>query len=143
VIGGYSLAAHGYVRGTKDVDIVPAPEKENLERLWAALVDLEAEPVETGDFRTEGMPVEFGPDALPLGGNWALRTRHGLLDVMQAVIGIKGYTPLRARAISVNLEAVGGDVWFAGRDDLIAMKQAADRPLDRVDVARLARGAAD
>lgn len=26
VIGGFSLAAHGVVRGTQDIDIVPAPE---------------------------------------------------------------------------------------------------------------------
>ena len=36
VIGGYCLAVHGYVRGTKDVDIVPEPEQANLRRLLAA-----------------------------------------------------------------------------------------------------------
>lgn len=141
VIGGFSLAAHGYVRGTKDVDIVPAPQGENLEGLWSALVELEAEPVEVGDFHAEELPVEFGRDALGLGGNWALRTRFGRLDVMQAVAGVKGYESLREHAIAVQLEGVG-DVLFAGRDDLIAMKQAADRPIDRVDIARLAQGEA-
>src|SRR5437773_866032 len=33
VIGGIALAAHGYIRGTKDVDIVPEPSPENLQRL--------------------------------------------------------------------------------------------------------------
>src|SRR6266487_130267 len=32
VIGGYALAAHGYVRATKGVDIVPAPNPQNLGR---------------------------------------------------------------------------------------------------------------
>ncbi len=37
VIGGFSLAVHGYVRATKDIDIVPEPSRENLERLMSAL----------------------------------------------------------------------------------------------------------
>jgi hypothetical protein len=141
VIGGFSLAAHGYVRGTKDVDIVPAPQSGNLKRLWAALVELDAEPVEVADFRAEELPVEFGPDALSLGGNWALRTRFGRLDVMQAVAGVKDFASVSQRAITVHLRGVG-EVLFAGRDDLIAMKQAADRPIDRIDIARLAQGEA-
>ena len=44
VIGGVAVAAHGYVRATKDVDIVPAPERANLERLLAALRALDARP---------------------------------------------------------------------------------------------------
>jgi hypothetical protein len=37
VIGGYCLAAHGYVRGTKDVDIVPEPEQANFGGSWPRL----------------------------------------------------------------------------------------------------------
>lgn len=33
LIGGLALGAHGVVRGTKDVDIVPDPDRPNLERL--------------------------------------------------------------------------------------------------------------
>lgn len=41
VIGGVAVAAHGYVRGTEDLDLVPDPDPQNLERLTAALDDLE------------------------------------------------------------------------------------------------------
>jgi hypothetical protein len=37
VIGGFSLAAHGVIRGTKDIDIVPEPSSSNLGRLADAL----------------------------------------------------------------------------------------------------------
>jgi hypothetical protein len=55
VIGGIAVAAHGYVRATKDVDIIPNPERDNVERLMAALVALDARP-DLGDVRAEEMP---------------------------------------------------------------------------------------
>ena len=35
LIGGLAVGAHGYPRATKDVDIVPASDRPNLERLAA------------------------------------------------------------------------------------------------------------
>ncbi len=90
VIGGYSLAAHGYVRATKDVDVVPEPNRANLSRLLAALDELDAEPLARGDFKAEEVP-ELNLQNLEMGGNWLLRTRYGRLDVMQYVEGMKSY----------------------------------------------------
>ena len=73
VIGGFSLAAHGHARATLDIDIVPAPDRPNLERLLAALDALKAEPLELGDFRLDELPVTLDIDGLGQGGNWALR----------------------------------------------------------------------
>jgi len=39
VIGGVAVAAHGFVRGTKDVDIIPEPSSANLDQLLVALDD--------------------------------------------------------------------------------------------------------
>jgi predicted nucleotidyltransferase len=136
VIGGVAVAAHGYVRGTKDVDIVPEPSRANLERLVAALTALDACP-EIRDFRPEGMPVQLDLDGLAQGGNWALETRHGRLDLMQSVEGARPYETLRDAAI------VRDGIAYVGLDDLIAMKHAAGRDLDHVDIRALeeARGA--
>jgi hypothetical protein len=41
VIGGVAVGFHGYVRATKDVDIVPAPDPQNLERLARVLRGLD------------------------------------------------------------------------------------------------------
>lgn len=39
LVGGLAVGAWGHVRGTKDIDIVPDPERENLSRLLDALAD--------------------------------------------------------------------------------------------------------
>lgn len=141
VIGGLAVAAHGYVRGTKDIDIVPSPARENLARLYDALVGLAAEPIEAGDFRPQEMPVAFDVDGLSHGGNWALRTLRGRLDILQWAAGFESYEELRSRALELELHGVGR-VQFAGYGDLVAMKEAAGRPQDQEDLRRLreARG---
>lgn len=136
VIGGLAVAAHGYVRATKELDIVPRPEPDNRRRLFAALLSVEAEPVEVGDLAVDELPVAFAPEALDQGGNWALRTTRGRVDVMQWVAGVGSYDELSAGALVVELPGVG-EVRFAGYDDLVTMKRAAGRPEDRADLARL------
>lgn len=39
MIGGVAVAAHGYVRGTADLDLVPDPDPENLERITEITAD--------------------------------------------------------------------------------------------------------
>lgn len=138
VIGGFALAAHGVVRGTKDIDIVPDPRSENIARLARALRALEAEVLLAEDFDPGELGLQPDEAGLSLGGNWVLRTRLGRLDVMQDVAGSRGYEALRAGAVQHEvLDA--GPCWFCGLDDLIAMKLAAGRPQDELDVASLQR----
>jgi hypothetical protein len=138
IIGGFSMAAHGIVRATKDIDIVPDPEPANLSRLAHALRTLDAEPLLADDFDPAEIGIDLDEAGLALGGNWVLRTRFGRLDVMQEVMGVRSYGELRARAVSAELPDVG-QLAFAGIDDLVAMKSAADRPQDRLDIADLER----
>ena len=42
VVEGLAVNAHGVIRATKDIDVCPDPERENLVRLAALLRDLEA-----------------------------------------------------------------------------------------------------
>lgn len=139
LIGGFALGFHGVPRGTKDVDIVPAPGPENMTRLWTALESLDAAPVEHADpaFRPQEMPVPFTLDGLLEGGNWALDTRLGRLDLMPEVSGVESYEELRARAVEAELPELGRPIWIAGRDDLVTMKQEAARPQDLIDVQAL------
>jgi hypothetical protein len=130
IIGGFSLAAHGYVRATKDIDIVPDPEPDNIARLAGALRDLDAEP-DLGDLRPDELGVELGKATLADGGNWVLRTRFGRLDVMQDVPGLRDYEQLRNGAIRVEEDL------YAGYDELISMKAASGREEDLRDIAAL------
>jgi hypothetical protein len=138
VIGGISHAAHGYVRGTEDLDIVPDPSPDNLRRLLGALESLDAEPLAVGDFDSDEL-MELNLENLALGGNWLLRTRFGRLDVMQYVEGMESYQQLREQAITPDFEALPHNTLFAGRDDLIALKRAAGREQDLIDIAQLER----
>jgi hypothetical protein len=138
IIGGFALAAHGVVRGTKDIDVMPDPADDNLGRLAEALRALDAEVMLADDFA----PAELGlfPDegGLSLGGNWVLRTRLGRLDIMQDVAGAQSYGRLRTAAVEREVPGAGR-FWFAGLDDLIAMKLAAGRAQDEIDVTSLYR----
>ena len=82
IVGGYAVAAHGFVRATKDIDICPNPARANLLRLADALAELEAKAIGLDEFEGE---FDLKPDleGLKMGGNWTLITKHGRLDVMQ------------------------------------------------------------
>lgn len=138
IIGGFALAAHGAIRGTKDIDIVPDPSPENIGRLARALRAMKAEVMLAEDFDPSELGLAPDEDGLSLGGNWVLRTSLGRLDVMQEVAGVEGYGALRAAAVEREVPGAGA-FWFCGLDDLIAMKVAAGRPQDEVDITSLQR----
>lgn len=140
VIGGVAVGFHGYVRATKDLDIVPAPERDNLRRLVEVLRDLDAELDGAGDFDAAELPDPLDPDTLALGGNWVLQTRLGRFDVMQWLGERELWEMLAPAAVEVDLDGV--PVKVAAYDDLVTLKQQAARPSDLEDLERLrqARG---
>jgi hypothetical protein len=145
VVGGYAVAAHGFPRATKDIDICPEPSDENLERLAKALAELEATPIGLDEFKGE-FDLEPNLDGLKMGGNWTLLTKHGRLDVLQTFSfegGTDGEGEYRNLAPhAVERDFLGHRVKFCSYGDLLRMKQAAGRAQDRVDVEslRVARG---
>jgi hypothetical protein len=50
VIGGFAVSAHGHLRAIKDLDIVPAPDQDNLSRLANLLRELGAEVLGMNEF---------------------------------------------------------------------------------------------
>lgn len=144
VIGGVAVAHHGYVRATKDIDIVPDPNEQNVRRLWDALVEMEAEPLALGDFRPEELAAPFSLEGLLDLGNWDLATKHGRIDILQQLVG-KIETPgdydgLARRADRARFEF--GTVLFASYNDIIDFKNIAGRDQDLTDIRALreARG---
>jgi predicted nucleotidyltransferase len=136
VIGDFAVAFHGFPRATKEVDIVPAQDPENHNRLFEALARLGAQPLEISDFRTEELPVPFTREGLAEGGNWALATSAGRVDILQWIPGVEGFEQLRSSAVEADVPGVGA-LLFAGYEDLVAMKRAAGRAEDQRDLDEL------
>ena len=140
VIGGVAVGFHGFVRGTKDVDIVPNPEPENLKRLAGVLSALDAQVEGADDFKGEELPDPLDPDALALGGNWVLSTRLGRFDVMQWIGDDALWEKLSPTAIEAEVGRL--TIKFTSYENLVSLKQHAGRPQDLIDLQRLreARG---
>ncbi len=123
------MGAHGFPRATKDVDIVPAPDDGNLDRLADVLRVIEAHNFGTGDFDPAEFPFDpRKPDDLREGGNFVLATRLGCLDIMQWVPGIPGDLAFEHLTRAAVMTSLGSrPVRVCSREDLIAMKRAAGR----------------
>jgi hypothetical protein len=130
LVGGMAGQAHGNTRLTNDIDLIPKPDPQNLERLAETLNSLGARVLNPG---FEGAEIDAA--MLPRATIWQLATPHGDIDVLYDAPGAASYDELRERALAISL----GDarVQVAGLDDLIRMKLARGRPVDRADVAAL------
>jgi hypothetical protein len=132
-IGGFAANAHGSRRLTLDVDIVPAPEQDNYERLATALDELGA-PKSAVDSAFRDLVPREGFD-LARARILKMPTSVGDLDLLNAALGAPPYGDLRRRAIEV--EVRGTPIRIASLDDLIAMKRTGGRPQDLCDIAEL------
>jgi hypothetical protein len=130
LVGGMAAQAHGNTRMTNDVDVIPQPDPGNLARLAEALRALEARVLSSGH-----EDLEIDAAMLPRSTIWQFATPHGDIDVLHEAPGAAPYDQLRERALVIALDDVRIPV--AGRDDLIQMKLARGRPVDRADVAAL------
>ncbi len=74
IIGGFAVGVHGFARASKDLDIVPEPAPENLERLARSLAMMDAQHVGVGDFdRLRSSPMTAtDPVQLAEGANFRL-----------------------------------------------------------------------
>lgn len=130
LVGGMAAQTHGNTRMTNDVDLIPQPDPQNLARLAEALRALDARVLNPGH---ENLEVDAA--MLPRATIWQLATPHGDIDVLHEAPGAAPYDQLRERALVITLDEV--QIPVAGRDDLIRMKLARGRPVDRADVAAL------
>jgi predicted nucleotidyltransferase len=132
LVGGFAVNAWGVVRGTKDLDVVVDPDRENLNRL-AGMAEQLGGQVQT---RETFVSSRFSMAALLARGNQVhIDTRLGPLDVVQGLAGVPSFHELRERAERV--EIAGVDVSVCSLDDLLAMKRAAGRTRDRADLEDL------
>lgn len=129
LVGALAARMHGFPRVTADADVAPDATPENVERLAAALRDLDAR-VYTESV-PEGLPFDCTAQTLGRARLWNLVTSAGRVDVIFEPVGCNGYADLREGAERFDVH--GAPLLVASLRDLLRMKEAADRPQDRQD----------
>lgn len=125
IVGGYAVAFHGHPRFTKDVDVLVAPDRENAERVFAALADYGAPMT---DLRVEHFT---DPENV-----FQIGVPPNRVDVLTAITGV-GFEDAWATRVPSRYGDV--DVAYIGLDALLKAKRAAGRPQDVVDADELQR----
>lgn len=131
LVGGLAVNAWGYLRATRDVDLVPDPAPENLARLDALLVGLGGRVEVGGQLLGSSAIGTF----LRTGDRTLVLTDLGRVDILQGLPQVPSFAALDARSSEVDID--GLVVKVCSLDDLLAMKQASDRPRDRDDLEAL------
>lgn len=128
VIGGIAGRLWGSTTVTNDLDLCYARDQANLTALATALEELQAK------LRGADRDLPFRADARTLknGDHFTLTTLAGNLDLHVTPAGTGGYEPL-ARTATV-MDVGGITVLVAALEDLIAMKRAAGRPKDLIEI---------
>ena len=147
LVGGVAAIAHCARRLTVDLDCVPGRTYENLDRLAAALRDLNARLRAEGldDAEAARLPVRIDRETLGRMELSTWRTDAGDFDILADLPTRDGrrlrYDDLNRRANTQPLHGI--TVRVAALDDIIASKEWADRPKDREALAELRRLASD
>jgi hypothetical protein len=136
LIGAAAARIAGAPVVTEDVDVTPATDRENLERLAAALRDLGARLRSSAEL--EGVPFPLEAEMLTGAEMWTLTTSAGDLDVCFMPAGTGGYDDLRREASPERL-GQGLIVTVASLRDVIRSKEAAGRDKDLAQLPLLRR----
>ena len=131
IVGGIAMVMLGSARLTRDLDICFATDDANLRALGEALVDLDAR------LREIDAEVSFVPDERTLANVelLTLTTSAGWLDIHRRLDGAPPYEKLRRQAERYDIG--GFAVLVASPGDMIAMKRAAGRNVDLIDLEEL------
>ena len=135
LIGGFAAVIHGSPYLTTDVDVVPANDRRNLERLSDALSDLHARVWTSAE--PGGVPFDHSAESLGRVRLWTFVTDFGRLDITFEPSGTSGYDDLARDATHLTILGVGVDV--ASLADVIRSKEAAGREKDRLVLPVLRR----
>ena len=131
LVGGLAVNAWGYIRATRDIDLVPDPSTENLERLDGLLKDL------GGKVDVDGrlLDSEAISPFLRTGDRTLVVTDLGRVDILQGLPQVPSFTALDDKATDVEMDGLVVRVCSLGH--LLAMKRASERPRDRDDLEAL------
>jgi hypothetical protein len=142
LIGGAAIQSHGGSYDTQDIDLAPEVGDANLQRLCAALNELQCrlvtDPANTAAWVT--LPDDyFTPRGIRAASIWNLATRYGQLDLTFAPSAFPtGYAELSQRADRRRVAGTTATVLVAALEDVHRSKRAANRPKDQAYFRTLA-----
>jgi hypothetical protein len=128
VFGALAMLFYGFVRTTEDLDIVVAPDEENLNRVADWLMSL-------GAVLKLNPNRSFGPRerwAIPRGSNATVLTSLGQIDVVQRIEGMPAWPELVAQAEVYEFE--GRKIRVMNRTTLIGLKRRRSSAQDLADI---------
>ncbi len=124
IVGGYAVAAHGHPRYTKDLDVWVRVDRDNGDRILAALDDFGFGDLglTIDDFLADETVVQLGREPQRI-------------DVLTFITGVDFDEAWERRVL---VEVQGLMIPVIGRSDLRQNKLATGRPRDLADAADLA-----
>lgn len=127
VIGGFSVIANGFLRATKDSDLLVPDSPESDAPILRFLERAQATRLADDKVLT----------AEDVAGAPLLRviSRHGIIDVMRGGLPPLDYETVAARAIDA--EVGGQSARIASLPSIVGFKRLANRPQDRRDLEEL------
>lgn len=126
IVGGLAVIRHGAVRATKDLDAAISMDGENLARLEKLVERWDATNPDGSPLRTR---------KLAAGGVLPLRTPHCLVDILSEQLLPAPFDDVLRRADVKRVDGVEAPI--CSLTDLVAMKRAAGRGADLLDLERL------
>lgn len=127
VIGGFSVIANGFVRATKDSDLL-VPDGADADTAILRFLDR----IEATRLRDDKV---LGEDEVVDAHHLRVRSRHGIVDIMRGGLPPLDYKTVAARAIEG--DAGGEPAKFASLRSIVGFKRLAGRPQDRRDLEEL------
>ncbi len=131
LFGAVGMLFYGHVRTTEDLDIVVAPEQENLDRVAKWLISIDA-VLKLNRKRRVGPRERWG---MHKGSNATVLTPLGQVDVVQRLPGLPAWLKLVEEAEVYEVD--GQRIRVMNRETLIDLKRKRGDHQDLADIAAI------
>jgi hypothetical protein len=131
--GALAMIFYGYVRNSEDLDLVVAPDQQNLDRVTEWLISIDA-VLKLNPQRRFGPRERWG---LHKGSNATVLTSKGQVDVVQRLPGLPEWSELLGEAELYEIDDL--QVPVINRATLIELKRRRGSHLDLADIEAIER----
>jgi hypothetical protein len=127
VIGGFSVMANGFLRATKDSDLLVPDGQETDAAILCFLDRIEASRLRDGKVLTR--------EDVAGAHHLRVESRHGIVDIMRGGLPPLDYDTVAKGALDAEVGAQRARI--AGLRSIVGFKRLAGRPQDRRDLEEL------